>query len=270
MGTSLYGAPNGHFSNMKQLRVFYSPWQDVSLSRFFPGFTRCPFTSRWSEESGANGFSQAHPKRVQSNCPLVTANSADHLFSAWPMKSLEGMARQSKQKWLAQGHKDVRLGRIQDYLQGGRVSTSRCRSRNFVWGVRRSLAPMHAAGGSPPGNLLNARCSEMRFQANPDGTILPQNDIELLCEACGSLTACWTILRSEIKVNSIHRVFRVNFFAIVHKFVERKKIWWSRAGGSRPPKPTLSGPAPVSGSEPMKFWITSLDILTLDHAVPQL
>jgi hypothetical protein len=29
----------------------------------------------------------------------------------------------------------------------------------------------------------------MRFQANPDGTILPQNDIELLCEAHGSLIA---------------------------------------------------------------------------------
>jgi hypothetical protein len=31
------------------------------------------------------------------------------------------------------------------------------------------------------------RCSEMRFQANPDGTILPQNYIELLCEARGKL-----------------------------------------------------------------------------------
>jgi hypothetical protein len=29
----------------------------------------------------------------------------------------------------------------------------------------------------------------MRFQANPDGTILAQNDIELLCEACEGLTA---------------------------------------------------------------------------------
>jgi hypothetical protein len=42
----------------------------------------------------------------------------------------------------------------------------------------------------------------MRIQANPDGTILSQNYIELLCEARGSLTACRIILRSEIKVNS--------------------------------------------------------------------
>jgi hypothetical protein len=44
----------------------------------------------------------------------------------------------------------------------------------------------------------------MRFQANPDGTILAQNDIELLFEARRSLTACWIILRSEIKVNSVY------------------------------------------------------------------
>jgi hypothetical protein len=63
----------------------------------------------------------------------------------------------------------------------------------------------------------------MRFQANPDSTILPQNDIELLCEARGSLTtACRTILRSEIKVNSVHRVFRANFFAIVHRGFKKK------------------------------------------------
>jgi hypothetical protein len=38
--------------------------------------------------------------------------------------------------------------------------------------------------------IFKSRCSEMRFQANPDGTILAQNDIELLCEARGGLTAC--------------------------------------------------------------------------------
>jgi hypothetical protein len=59
----------------------------------------------------------------------------------------------------------------------------------------------------------------MRFQANPDGTILARNDIELLCEACGGLTACCIIMRSEIKVNGIHRIIRAVFFAIVHKFV---------------------------------------------------
>jgi hypothetical protein len=45
----------------------------------------------------------------------------------------------------------------------------------------------------------------MRFQANPDGTILPQNDIEL-CEARGGLLACWTILRSDIKVNNVQSI----------------------------------------------------------------
>jgi hypothetical protein len=41
------------------------------------------------------------------------------------------------------------------------------------------------------GNIFKSRCSEMRFQVNPDGTILAQNDIELLCEARGGLvTVC--------------------------------------------------------------------------------
>jgi hypothetical protein len=35
----------------------------------------------------------------------------------------------------------------------------------------------------------------MRIQANPYSTILAQNDIKLLCEARGGLTACWIILR---------------------------------------------------------------------------
>jgi hypothetical protein len=81
----------------------------------------------------------------------------------------------------------------------------------------RRLVPMRAAAGGSPENL---RCSEKRFQANPDGTILAQNDIELLCEARASLTTCRIILRSEIEVNSVHRIFRANFFAMVHKFVD--------------------------------------------------
>jgi hypothetical protein len=48
-----------------------------------------------------------------------------------------------------------------------------------------------------------------------------QNDIELLCEARGSLT-------NEIKVNSVHRIFRTNCFAIVRllekKFVGRENF----------------------------------------------
>jgi hypothetical protein len=92
-------------------------------------------------------------------------------------------------------------------------------------------------GGPPPG-----KCSEMRFQANPDGTILPQNEL-LSCEPRGSLTACWTILRSEIKVNSVHRVLRANFVAIVHKFVENKKLVVDSRGGSRLPIPSGSAPA---------------------------
>jgi hypothetical protein len=32
---------------------------------------------------------------------------------------------------------------------------------------------------------------------------------------------CWTILRSEIKVNSIHKIFRAIFVTIDHKFVEK-------------------------------------------------
>jgi hypothetical protein len=39
-----------------------------------------------------------------------------------------------------------------------------------------------AAGGlgSSPRKIVKSKCSEMRRQANPDGTILAQNDIELL------------------------------------------------------------------------------------------
>jgi hypothetical protein len=64
----------------------------------------------------------------------------------------------------------------------------------------------------------------MRFQANPDGTILAQNDIGLLCEARGGLTACGTILRSEIKVNSVHRILRAIFLGIVHTFVGKQML----------------------------------------------
>jgi hypothetical protein len=96
--------------------------------------------------------------------------------------------------------------------------------------------------GFSPRKIFKSRCSEMRFQANPYGTILPQNDIELLCEVRGSLTACWSILRSEIKVNSVlHRVLRAIF--CYSSQVCWKKCWWSRARGVTLPKPP-SGPAP--------------------------
>ena len=42
--------------------------------------------------------------------------------------------------------------------------------------------------------------------------------------------------KHQIKVHSVHRIFRAIFFLLVKKFVE-KKNWWSRAGGSRPPPP---------------------------------
>jgi hypothetical protein len=83
----------------------------------------------------------------------------------------------------------------------------------------------------------------MRFQANPDGTILAQNDIELLYEARESLTVCWIILRSEIKVNSVHRIFRANAFAIVHKFVEKTILVAESGGGGGPD--TLDAPPPT-------------------------
>jgi hypothetical protein len=90
----------------------------------------------------------------------------------------------------------------------------------------------------------------MQFQANPDGRILSQNDIEL-CEASGSLTACWTILRSEIKVNSIHRVglFRANYFSIVHKFVEKKISGREQGGGVTTPKNPLLDPCLLTISD---------------------
>jgi hypothetical protein len=79
----------------------------------------------------------------------------------------------------------------------------------------------------------------MRFLANLDGTILPQSDIELLCEARGSLTAS-VLNYFEIRDYSVHRVFRANLFAIVHKFVENK-FGGRKQGGSRLPKdPRLS------------------------------
>jgi hypothetical protein len=94
-------------------------------------------------------------------------------------------------------------------------SNSRRGSRHLIRGVGpyadRMLAHMCAVGacryegsGVLPQNIWKCWCSEMRFQANPDGTILAQNDIELLCEARESLAACWIILRSVIKVNSVH------------------------------------------------------------------
>ena len=50
--------------------------------------------------------------------------------------------------------------------------------------------------------------------------------------------------KHQIKVHSVHRIFRAIFFyfffLLVKKFVE-KKNWWSRAGGggSRPPPPWI-------------------------------
>jgi hypothetical protein len=40
---------------------------------------------------------------------------------------------------------------------------------------------MHATAG--PGKNFKSRRSEMRFHTKSDGTILAQNDIELICEA---------------------------------------------------------------------------------------
>ena len=51
--------------------------------------------------------------------------------------------------------------------------------------------------------------------------------------------------KHQIKVHSVHRIFRaiffVCFFAIVKKFVE-KKNWWSRAGWGHDPPPPGSAP----------------------------
>ena len=53
--------------------------------------------------------------------------------------------------------------------------------------------------------------------------------------------------KHQIKVHSVHRIFRAIFFffAIVKKFVG-KKNWWSRAGGGHdpppPPPPPLDPP----------------------------
>jgi hypothetical protein len=95
--------------------------------------------------------------------------------------------------------------------------------------ARRLWDNQHTRGGS------RIFCIFLRFQANPGGTILAQNYIELLCESVG-LTACWIILRSEIKVNSVHRIFRANFLVIVHKFVEQKMLVVESRGGSRAPR----------------------------------
>jgi hypothetical protein len=91
----------------------------------------------------------------------------------------------------------------------------------------------------------------MRFQANPDGTILAQNDIELLCEARGSLTACWIILRSEIKVNSVHIEYSERFFLLkftslfYRKLVVESGVWGVGAGvGGMGGVTTPSGSAP--------------------------
>jgi hypothetical protein len=116
-------------------------------------------------------------------------------------------------------------GRIQDFCREG--STSRRGSRNLVRVSDNVLTEGCAAAGSPR-KILKSRCSEMRFQANPDCTILPQNYIELLYVR--HVEVCWTILRSEIKVNNVHKVFRANFFAIVHKFVEKKFGGWEQWG----------------------------------------
>jgi hypothetical protein len=63
-------------------------------------------------------------------------------------------------------------------------SNSRRESRNFGWRTD-NVHPLR--GGS---SIFKSRCSERRFQASPDGTILAQNDVELLCEAREGLTAC--------------------------------------------------------------------------------
>jgi hypothetical protein len=81
----------------------------------------------------------------------------------------------------------------------------------MCWPKVGTHARRYRGSGCPPQKILKFRCSEMRFQANPGGTILAKNDIELLCEARGSLIACWIILRLEIKVNNVHRIFRANF-----------------------------------------------------------
>jgi hypothetical protein len=64
----------------------------------------------------------------------------------------------------------------------------------------------------------------MRFQANPDGTILAQNYIVMLCEARGGLTVCCIILRSEIKVNSVHRILRAIFFLVQPVIHQKLKL----------------------------------------------
>ena len=50
--------------------------------------------------------------------------------------------------------------------------------------------------------------------------------------------------KHQIKVHSVHRIFRAIFFLLVKKFVE-KKNWWSRAGGSRPPPPRIRACTPT-------------------------
>jgi hypothetical protein len=82
------------------------------------------------------------------------------------------VSSQSDHNW-ARHEQIVTQGRFHDFLQGGVQLTH----------ARRRLA---AAGGMGPQKMFKARCFEMRFQANPDGKILAQNDIELLCEARGN------------------------------------------------------------------------------------
>ena len=65
--------------------------------------------------------------------------------------------------------------------------------------------------------------------------------------------------KHQIKVHSVHRIFRVIFliffFAIVKKFVE-KKNWWSRAG-SRPPPPG-SAPDVIATTTTISYFSMSL------------
>jgi hypothetical protein len=89
---------------------------------------------------------------------------------------------------------------------------------------------MRAATGvwwSTHQQILKFRCSEMRFQANPNGTILAKCKMILSCyvrhEEVWQLAELFWDRRL-----SVHRIFRVNFFAIVHKFVGEKKMVESR------------------------------------------
>ena len=57
---------------------------------------------------------------------------------------------------------------------------------------------------------------------------------------CGRADGGSRVDKHQIKVHSVHRIFRAIFFyfffLLVKKFVE-KKNWWSRAGGGHDPPP---------------------------------